>query len=260
MECSIKVIFFDIDGTLLSLNNHKMPTSTIKALNELRNKGIKLFVATGRHKSETRILDDYFKFDGHITLNGQYCFNEDKVIYKNCIDKKEIEKIVDQTRKDLYSCFFITEDGLFVDKINEDVKRLCEDVNLNVPKEYKSSYALDEDIYQLLILLSKDNEHILLKDKLNLDITRWHDDFIDVMPKGGNKCIGIKEILKHYNISKEEIMSFGDGENDIDMLMFSNIGVAMGNASDKVKLFSDYVTDTVDNDGIMRALKYYKII
>ena len=66
--------------------------------------------------------------------------------------------------------------------------------------------------------------------------------------------------MKQYGISNEEIMAFGDGENDIDMLKFAGVGVAMGNANDRVKRHADYVTDCVDQDGIKKALQYYKMI
>ena len=66
---------------------------------------------------------------------------------------------------------------------------------------------------------------------------------------------GIKEYLKKNNIKKSETMAFGDGENDIDMLEFVQIGIAMGNASDNVKKYADFVTDSVDEDGIEKALE-----
>lgn len=260
MQSSIRAIFFDIDGTLISLNTHKIPDTTVRCLNELRRKGIKLFIATGRHKRETTMIDSYFKFDGYVTLNGQYCFNEQDVIYKKCIDKKVIEKVVEHTKNNIYSCFFLDEHEINANRIDDDVVKLCKDVSLNIPNECDSMHVLNKDIYQLLVLLKRGTEKILFKDIDNIEVTRWHDDFVDVMPKGGSKRIGIEKILEHYKISKDEIMAFGDGENDIDMLQYSKIGISMGNASDKVKKHADYVTSHVDDDGIIKALKHYDIL
>ncbi|GAA0736611.1 Cof-type HAD-IIB family hydrolase [Clostridium oceanicum] len=256
----VRAIFFDIDGTLLSFRTHKMAKSTIEALNTLRDKGIKLFVATGRHKSEATILDKYFSFDGYVTLNGQYCFDSEKIIYKKSINKKDIEKVVEQTKKKLYSCYFVDENELFVSHINDEVKSICDLVNVNIPKVCDSSIALDKDIYQLVVFLKKENENILFDATKELDGTRWHDAFMDVVPKGGSKKVGINKLLNHYKISSDEIMAFGDGGNDIPMLELAGIGVAMGNAKDEVKNIADYTTTDVDNDGIMNALKYFKVI
>ena len=81
-----------------------------------------------------------------------------------------------------------------------------------------------------------------------------------MIPKQGGKTAGIESVLKHYGIKQEEIMAFGDAENDIEMLQYAKIGVAMGNADDEVKEAADYVTDTVDSDGIYKALKYYEVL
>ena len=81
-----KAIFFDIDGTLVSFKTHQIPKETIHALHELRKKDIKLFIATGRHHSMIT-LDNVFQFDGYVTLNGQYCYNNKEIIYKQSIKK-----------------------------------------------------------------------------------------------------------------------------------------------------------------------------
>ena len=69
----VKAIFFDIDGTLVSFETHKIPASTQEALKALRDKGIKIFIATGRPQCLINNLGD-LEFDGYITVNGSYCF------------------------------------------------------------------------------------------------------------------------------------------------------------------------------------------
>ena len=80
------------------------------------------------------------------------------------------------------------------------------------------------------------------------------------MPKGGNKSVGIEKLLESFGISPQETMAFGDGGNDIGMLKYVGIGVAMGNAENEVKEAADYTTDAVDEDGIYNALKYFGVI
>lgn len=90
----IKAIFFDIDGTLVSFRTHTVPESTRKALKQLHEQGVKLFIATGRPKLLINNLDD-LEFDGYITLNGAHCFTADyHDIYKGSIPPNDIEQLV----------------------------------------------------------------------------------------------------------------------------------------------------------------------
>ena len=89
---------------------------------------------------------------------------------------------------------------------------------------------------------------------------RWHPLFADIINKGTSKSRGIDEVIKHYGIKLEETMAFGDGGNDINMLEHAGIGVAMDNASDKVKAASDYITSSVDDNGIINALRHFNIL
>ena len=110
--------------------------------------------------------------------------------------------------------------------------------------------------------LSCRNTRKKLLDKL-LDecaVTSWSDTGIDIIPKNGGKSAGIQRFLEEQGLERSEIMAFGDGEKDVEMLRFAGIGVAMGNASDLVKAAADYVTDTVDNDGIEKALRHFGLI
>ena len=90
--------------------------------------------------------------------------------------------------------------------------------------------------------------------------TRWTHLLCDVIPKGGGKHIGIGKMLDRYGIGREECMALGDGENDITMLRYAGIGVAMGNAADEVKAASDYVTGTADEDGVAAAMRRFGIL
>lgn len=89
---------------------------------------------------------------------------------------------------------------------------------------------------------------------------RWSPYFADVVAKGCTKAVGIDRIIEHYGIALEETMAFGDGGNDIAMLQHVGVGVAMGNAMDDVKASADYVTTSVDEDGIAVALRHFGLI
>ena len=117
-----------------------------------------------------------------------------------------------------------------------------------------------EKIFQMVIPVSKEEEEILFKGTKNSKAVRWSSMAADIIPKQGGKQIGIQRVLDAYHISNEEAIAFGDGENDIPMLKMVGCGIAMGNASNLVKEVADHVTDVVQKDGILKALKILHIL
>ena len=109
-------------------------------------------------------------------------------------------------------------------------------------------------------VFSEQQEARIMQALPECEATRWNPLFTDVVPVGGNKSIGMEKILAYFGISREETMAFGDGGNDVLMLKHVGIGVAMGNAEDEVKLAADYVTDSVDEGGIEKALRHFGVI
>lgn len=89
---------------------------------------------------------------------------------------------------------------------------------------------------------------------------RWHPEFTDITVKGANKGNALKTVAKQLGLCLEECMAIGDGGNDLTILKAAGIGVAMGNATDEVKAAADYVTTSVDEDGIKLAMKHFGII
>ena len=102
----IKAVFFDIDGTLVSFKTHEVPPSTVAALAALREKGVKVFIATGRQRGSINNLGT-LQFDGYITLNGGYCIAGNEVIYKRSIPRADIEALIRyQQEKPFPKCEF----------------------------------------------------------------------------------------------------------------------------------------------------------
>ena len=110
----IKAIFFDIDGTLVSFNTHKVSNASKIAIKKLKEKGIKVFIATGRIKLQVDNLDD-LEFDGYITANGHDCYVDDKEIYRNAISKETIYSLIDYLKnKEKFPCSVMTNNGIFI--------------------------------------------------------------------------------------------------------------------------------------------------
>ena len=118
----------------------------------------------------------------------------------------------------------------------------------------------DKRVYQLIAFFTAEEEPRIMAHMPHCVATRWHPLFADVVPEGSNKAVGIQHLLAHYGIDPKEAIAFGDGGNDIEMLRYVGIGVAMGNASDEVKAAADFVTTSVDDEGIAYGLKHFGLI
>ncbi len=257
----IKAVFFDIDGTLVSFKTHKVPASARKSIRLLREKGIKVFIATGRRMKGIDNVGDLV-FDGYITVNGGLCLvGTDKVIYRHCIPKEDIEAMIHyQETVEEFPCAMAQEDSIFMNYENEHVKEVFDMLNFPKPPVATLREAAGNPTLQLIAFFNKEQEEEIMSIMPHCDATRWNPLFTDVVPKGSSKSVGIDKILEYYGISLEDTMAFGDGGNDIQMLQHVAIGVAMGNAADDVKEAADYVTDSVDNDGVYKALRHFGVI
>ena len=238
----IKAVFFDIDGTLVSFKTHVVPKSTLHAIELLKKKGIKVFIATGRHRRSINNLGD-LEFDGYVTLNGGYVFaGKDDVIYKHSIPDKDIEALVRyQEKEGEFPCAFHL-------------------LNFPAPPIRPIEDIYGKTVYQLIAFFTAEQEKRIMKVLSHCESTRWNPLFTDIVPLGSSKRVGIDKMLEHYHIGLDECMAFGDGGNDIQMLSHVGIGVAMGNAAEDVMSAAGYVTTSVDENGVYNALKHFNII
>lgn len=256
----IKAIFFDVDGTLLSHRTKQIPQDTKQVLKELQESGIKIFMSTGRHSTElSRLPVNDVEFDGYITLNGQLCLDKKRqVIFGKPFDKDTTSKLVSIFKSEEVPLALVEAKRIYINFVNDTVCKAQESISTPIPDI--STYN-DENIYQATTFLKRDEEaelqgHLPKECKF----ARWCDNGVDIISAEGGKVEGIKYFCNLYKIEQNEIMAFGDAENDIDMLKYAYIGVAMGNAQDSVKKISDYVTSDIDENGIKNAIQFYNIL
>jgi Cof subfamily protein (haloacid dehalogenase superfamily) len=257
----IKAAFFDIDRTLLSHATNSVPASAKYALEELRRRGVLVFVATGRDITVLRQMKPLqdIAFDGAITLNGQFCFDRNGIIYANPIPRSDIALLLSHLEDHPIPCGFIEAEQMYMNFHNERVWRVHKAIHSAPPALGDLRRGYDHDIFQILLYLT-DDELAGLPPLPHVKSTKWHDGGIDMIPSNGGKAIGIQKVLEHYGIGKSETIAFGDGDNDVDMFHAVEISVAMGNACDAVKAEANYVTTDVDEDGIYNALKHFALI
>lgn len=255
----IKAIFFDIDGTLLSHQSGKISLSTRRALDRLKEKGILLFAATGRHMLELEDLPvDNLSFDGYVSLNGQICLNAEKsLLYDVPINTEDTRKMLTVFEQKQIPVMLVELNRMYINFINEKVRAAQKAISTPVPEI--GTYKGDK-IYQFILYENAEAMRTLTEQFSNCKICEWNPHAFDMIPEKGGKVAGIKKLLKDHHITRDEIMAFGDGENDIDMLQYAGIGIAMGNAGEKIKNCADYVTSDVDRSGVENALKFYGIL
>ena len=256
-----KAIFFDIDGTLVSFNTHKVAPSSIDALQQLRKKGIKTFIATGRHPLAINMLGD-LEFDGYVTINGGLCFaGKDRVIYERAIEKEDMRTVINymETKKN-FPVIIVQKDECFITYFDERVNEILRLLNFPAPPVKPLHDALKSDVFQVIAFMNDETEQDIIAHLPRCETTRWHPLFTDIVPLGSSKDIGIDKVIAHFGIDISETMAFGDGGNDITMLQHVGTGIAMSNADDEVKAVADYITTSVDDDGIYNALKHFGLV
>lgn len=255
----IKAIFFDIDGTLVSFKTHQVSTQTRETLNTLKKQGIKIFVATGRGKDGLGVLDG-IDFDGYITLNGQYCYTKDKVIYENFIARDELAILLDTLKKHPFPCGFTMKGGKVFNYRDERVDAIHAITHNDDQPAGDVSHVLDEKVYQCMAFIDEKQEKELLLQMKNCTSGRWHPLFTDISPLGGTKQKGIDQFLDYYGLSLEETMAFGDGGNDLAMLKHVAYPIAMGNGEEALKKVACFVTKSVDEEGITYACSHFGLL
>lgn len=255
-----KIIFVDYDGTLYSHSTNQIPQSTALALNAAHDKGIKVYLCTGRDVTELIYLDlSCVKLDGIIGLNGNVTYDLNyNVIDYCCIEANLKTKLIDIfNKKEILTSFFTTS-GQYVNFMNDyfvDLKN-----HLGVPLGSIDTYK-GEDLLMATCYCENDKQvQEVYKLKGDANICSWYNNCLDIANLNANKAQGIFATLKRLNIDRSEVICFGDGENDIEMVSEVGLGIAMGNSEPEVLKNAAYITDDVDHDGIYNALKHFKVI
>lgn len=263
----IKALFFDIDGTLVSFNTHQIPASTVEAIAEARRRGVKIIIATGRPRvliNNLQALQERGLIDAYVTVNGGYCFVGNEVISHKPLSEQSVHTILNYTSQQGIPCIVVGEDDICCNCFDGQVDELFyQHLKVTVPMPERTpaqAAPSGKKIYQLSAFIDAAHEAVLAPQIADCEIGRWHPAFVDISSGGSTKQKGIDEMLRYFGLSLDETMAFGDGGNDIPMIKHAHIGVAMGNANDQVKAVADFVTNTVDDDGIAHALKHFGVI
>lgn len=256
----IKALFLDIDGTLVSFRTHQIPSSAIEALTEAKAKGLRIYISTGRPLSLINNIDEIKHLvDGYITTNGACCIIRGEIISCIPIPRDDVRTVIDFSDRMGFACMVVGEKELAMYHSNESTDRIFRQMlNVqNLREDNQIEPLLSQRILQLTPVISEAEEQRIMSCLSGSVSSRWCPDFADITAKNANKGNGLLSVLAHQGIRVEETMAFGDGGNDITMIKQAGIGVAMGNANLALKEVADYVTSSVDEDGLYKALRHF---
>ena len=259
----MKTLFFDIDGTLWNRQNF-MPESTRKAFQLLHQNGHKTFINTGRSKAYIQyeqLLS--LGFDGIVSGCGTMIECNGKIIREVKIPVSLLEKSIHTARQYGFRPILEGKEYLYMDEsefgqdpygmklMNELGERL-----LSIEEEWGKwdvcKFACD--------MTGANKAECFKKLEPYYDFMVHNEYVVEIVPKGYHKGQGITEVCKYLGIDVEDSFAFGDGANDVGMFQVAGTAVAMGNGSETAKKYADYVTTSLEEDGIWNACKYFGLI
>lgn len=275
----LKAVFFDIDGTLVSLKTHELPDSARKAIDRVRRAGVKTFFCTSRSSQFlASVMKLGLEMDGIVTLAGSHCLDKNlNDIHCHPMDpgdvarvfvyaQKTAQPVVGMAAHSLYIFMpedprveFLFEVGGFTSKdITGEICELPVLTTDGVVTEEVIDYVRSLGIMQVAGFFKAGEEEKKVFGLMpHCHSERWHERFIDIAGNEAGKGFGLRTMAAHFGIAPEECMAVGDGKNDILMLEAAGVAVAMGNAAPELKAVADFVTADCDEDGVALALEKY---
>ncbi len=261
-----KMIFFDIDGTLITQDErHVFPESAKNAIIKARENGHLIFINTGRVKAN---LDDIVKaipVDGYVCGCGTAVYYNNEELLHNTLSKELCKEVALLCRDCDVFALFESDKGLAIDNKVSEVKegqmiiRFFEELGIAPEMNVDS----EEFIFDKFAMWYNEKSDI---NRLREELAK-HFDYIDrgsnmaeIVPLGFSKATGIEFLQRYFDVSLENCYAIGDSNNDLSMLKYVPHSIAMGNSSRELYDVVEYVTKDIEEDGIECALKHYNII
>ena len=273
-----KVIFLDVDGTLINYSN-ELPESARKAVQLARQNGHKVYICTGRSKAEVYDYVWNVGFDGMIGGNGSYVEHDGEVVMHQLITLEQCKRIVDWCHSRNIEFYLESNNGLFASEnfetagepvIREYQARKGRDATVTVreafPEMIFGGELYRDDLNKVSFILNSYQDHLdSIEEFPDLKPGTWGGAgeialFGDLGVKDIDKGHAIDVLLKHLGADIKDTFAFGDAKVDIPMLEYCNVGVAVASGGDEIKAMADYVTDAVDDDGIYNAFVHFGLI
>lgn len=266
-----KLIAIDLDGTLVT-DEKELTPRTIEVIKKAIQKGIRIILSSGRsfYRLEKYIEALELKKENQCTI----CFNggmiiqnaTKEILYSKNLDMEEVKELINLGRKLKLPIMIYTKDAHYTEKlpdvIVENMKRF-EGMNLKIVRFNEINFSEKQNFIYKICFIDKPEKIIEKRKEISkemiekYEITSSVPEYLEIVKKGIKKSEAIKFVMEKYGIKREEVMAIGDGENDVEMLSFAGLGVAMENAKEDVKKFADVVTTSNNEDGVANAIEKY---
>lgn len=262
-----KCFFFDVDGTLLPFGK-SIPDSAVYSIKAAQALGSRCFIASGRSIAELPRFP-MLAFDGYICSAGATIIVDDKLIYSAHIERGAFDSlfrylsekgfyVISQTDKATY----LSKDAwdMFTRQLMKHIGRLVELNGLVI----SDTVPGDEDVKKVLFLSDDDGYGVDRVRKeidpmftvVNNTVGLPQEIMAEIVLGGISKATGIEKVLSYFGVDRSDSVAIGDGSNDIEMVEYADIGIAMGNSSGDLKAVADYITTDIEEDGIKNAIFY----
>lgn len=258
----IKLLVFDVDGTLYDLKQHRIPQSCIEGIARAKEKGILFAIATGRtHYGLGRALNDLHA-DFVLSVNGALAADRTgRVLFHHDLCRQDVEQINAFCRDQEAGLCWKFADHCYIYQHPEKIDWLAAQKASDIGTEpFIDCFTQDRHLTELpqsaSVHAAPEAVEKAFGNSQTVSFLRYSEDGYDVVCKGINKGVGLRDLMTKLGLKREEVAAFGDNYNDLEMLEEAGTAIAMGNAIDEVKAIADYVTTATDEDGIWNGLKY----
>ena len=258
----IKLVATDIDGTIL-VPEGKFTENIKKCISELGKQNIKVVLVTGRmNAAASKIAQELKLTTPVVSYQGGLVVENGKKLYERYLTENQAEKIIEWSKKENIHINLYNDDILYSEKDCYEIKRYCK--NLHTECTIKKFDTIKKNKVNKLLAIDFENpERISRYEKElptlfpDLYIVKSTPYFLEFSnPEGSKKC-AVEFLQKYWGLKKEEILTIGDQNNDIALLRAGGIKIAMGNATEELKKEADYITDSVYNDGFIKAMEKF---
>lgn len=244
-------VFFDIDGTLATYQREISPA--VKSyIKNLKASGTAVFICSGRGVSDLPKSITDMEFDGYICSTGAYIFSKGKQIYNCLIPPAVLKGYFAFLKEQKASSYFDTKD--FLCRVEFGIPLLSEYPKIS---DAKTLSALPINSMSYRTPSPEVSEALISYMEQYCRVIPYTPSFGDIIPLGCSKSKGIHILLKHLGLSSCRTLAIGDSENDIDMIQAVDIGIAMKNSPKELLDAADFVTGTLEEDGVVTALQKY---
>lgn len=258
-----KLLFFDIDNTILDEKTQTIPKEVRDALNQAKQNGHFLFINTGRTKAALNSQMTSLGMDGYVCGCGGYLEFQGKILKKTPLSRPLCMKIKNLLNQCHLSAVLEGTEATYFDKKNENV--IVQEYQQRLQKDHLTIKNWDDPDLQfdkLTVFLNPESDFNTFKEQLqeNLHFIKRSEIFYELIPKHISKATGIAYFIDYFNLSILDAYAFGDSTNDLAMLNYVKHSIGMKNGDPEVLDCVEYITDTVDNNGIRKALIHYGLI